>query len=54
MLAAMAPLIEKAPIETLVNAHSDGDRWWGNQEVQVAEIVATEAAAAVMEEPPPR
>jgi cyclase len=53
MLAAMAPLIEKAPIETLVNTHSDGDHWWGNQEVQVAEIVATEAAAAVMEEQAP-
>jgi cyclase len=48
MLAAMAPLIEKAPIETLVNTHSDGDHWWGNQEVPVAEIISTEAAAAVM------
>ena len=49
MLAAMAPLIEKAPIETLVNTHSDGDHWWGNQEVAHAEIIATEAATAVME-----
>ncbi|HEX8854682.1 MAG TPA: MBL fold metallo-hydrolase [Thermoleophilaceae bacterium] len=49
MLAAMAPLIEKAPIETLVNTHSDGDHWWGNQEVQGAEIIATESATAVME-----
>jgi glyoxylase-like metal-dependent hydrolase (beta-lactamase superfamily II) len=48
MLAAMAPLIEKAPIETLVNTHSDGDHWWGNQEVAAAEIIATDAAAAVM------
>jgi cyclase len=48
MLAAMAPLIAEAPIETLVNTHSDGDHWWGNQEVAGAEIVATEAAAEVM------
>ena len=49
MLAAMAPLIEKAPIETLVNTHSDGDHWWGNQEAPAAEIIATESARAVME-----
>jgi cyclase len=54
MLAAMAPLIAEAPIETLVNTHSDGDHWWGNQEVTGAEIVATEAAAKVMAEQSPR
>lgn len=48
MLTAMAPLIEKAPIQTVVNTHSDGDHWWGNQEVGAVEIVATDAAAAVM------
>jgi cyclase len=48
MLAAMAPLTAGAPIETLVNTHSDGDHWWGNQEVAGAEIVATEAAVAAM------
>jgi glyoxylase-like metal-dependent hydrolase (beta-lactamase superfamily II) len=53
MLAAMAPMIAEAPIETLVNTHSDGDHWWGNQEVAGAEIVATEAAAAVMREQSP-
>jgi glyoxylase-like metal-dependent hydrolase (beta-lactamase superfamily II) len=31
MLAAMAPLIRAAPIETLVNTHSDGDHWWGTR-----------------------
>ena len=49
MLNAMAPLIETAPIETLINTHSDGDHWWGNQEVRGAEIIATESARAVME-----
>jgi cyclase len=32
MLNAMAALIEGAPIKRLVNTHSDGDHWWGNQE----------------------
>jgi cyclase len=53
MLNAMAPLIEGAPIRTLVNTHSDGDHWWGNQEVAGAEIIATDAAAAVMAEQSP-
>jgi cyclase len=53
MLAAMAPLVRAAPIETLVNTHSDGDHWWENQEVRGAEIIATEAAAAVMEDESP-
>jgi glyoxylase-like metal-dependent hydrolase (beta-lactamase superfamily II) len=50
MLDAMSPLIEGAPIKTLVNTHSDGDHWWGNQEVAVGDIVSTEAAAEVMGE----
>jgi cyclase len=53
MLSAMAPLTERAPIRTLVNTHSDGDHWWGNQEVSGAEIIATDAALAVMEEESP-
>ena len=27
----MQPLVAQAPIATLVNTHSDGDHWWGNQ-----------------------
>lgn len=53
MLAAMAPLTRDAPIETLVNTHSDGDHWWGNQEVNAAEIITTDAAAAAMEDESP-
>jgi glyoxylase-like metal-dependent hydrolase (beta-lactamase superfamily II) len=53
MLTAMAPLVERAPTGTLVNTHSDGDHWWGNQEVPGAEIIATEAAAAVMKDESP-
>jgi cyclase len=48
MLDAMRPLVERAPIATVVNTHSDGDHWWGNQLVAGAEIVATQAAADVM------
>jgi cyclase len=48
MLAAMRELIAEAPIETVVKSHSDGDHWWGNQEVAGAEIVATATAAEVM------
>jgi cyclase len=48
MLGAMRPLVERGPIATVVNTHSDGDHWWGNQLVARAEIVATEAAARVM------
>jgi cyclase len=53
MLAAMAELIAEAPIETVVNTHSDGDHWWGNQEVTGGEIVATESAAELMAEQSP-
>ena len=53
MLAAMAPLVKTAPIETLVNTHSDGDHWWGNQEVRGSEIITTESARAVMEDQSP-
>jgi glyoxylase-like metal-dependent hydrolase (beta-lactamase superfamily II) len=48
MLGAMAPLVERAPITTVVNTHSDSDHWWGNQLVAGAEIVATQAAVQVM------
>jgi cyclase len=48
MLGAMRPLVERAPITTVVNSHSDGDHWWGNQLVADAEIVATQAAGDIM------
>jgi cyclase len=53
MLTAMAPLTADAPIARLVNSHSDGDHWWGNQELAGAEIVTSAAAAAVMAEQSP-
>ncbi|MBB1024181.1 MULTISPECIES: MBL fold metallo-hydrolase [unclassified Dietzia] len=52
MLAAYAPLLRGQPIRTLVNTHSDGDHWFGNQLVAGpdVEIVATQAAAELMTE----
>ena len=50
MLQGYAPLTADHPIRTLVNTHSDGDHWFGNQLVAGpgVEIVASEAAAALM------
>lgn len=52
MLSAYAPLLRGQPIRTLVNTHSDGDHWFGNQLVAGpdVEIVATRAAAELMTE----
>lgn len=48
MLGEIARVLPDVRIRTLVNTHSDGDHWWGNQLLPDAEIVASEAAAAVM------
>lgn len=48
MLDAMRPLTDQAPITTVINTHSDGDHWWGNQLLAGADIVATQAAATIM------
>ena len=52
MLAAFAPHTGAAPIATVVNTHANGDHCYGNQLVADAEIVASTAAAAEMEEVP--
>ena len=48
MLAAMRPRLESAPIAQVVNTHSDGDHWFGNQLTGAATIIATQAAARGM------
>ncbi|MFC4908891.1 MBL fold metallo-hydrolase [Actinomadura gamaensis] len=48
MLDEIAAVRPDVRIRTLVNTHSDGDHWWGNQLLPDAEIVASEATAAVM------
>ena len=54
MLAAMQPVVERAPIAKVVNTHSEGDHWWGNELVAQAEAVSTQAAAQVMAGQSPR
>lgn len=50
MLDGYRPLTADHPIRTVVNTHSDGDHWFGNQLVagEGVEILASEAAAARM------
>lgn len=48
MLAAFRPVLEAAPIAQVVNTHSDGDHWFGNQLTGAKKIVATAAAARAM------
>lgn len=50
MLDALAPLTAGTPITHVVNTHSDGDHWWGNELVPGAEILTSEASARVMAE----
>lgn len=49
MLEAIAPLTAVAPITHLVNTHSDGDHWWGNQLLPAAARITSRASAAVMD-----
>jgi cyclase len=53
MLEAMAPLTADRPIHTLVNTHANGDHCFGNQLVTGAEVIASRASAAEMEDLPP-
>ena len=55
MLAAMEPHTSSAPIELVVNTHSDGDHWWGNAEAPAsAQILTSQASLDTMrEEAPP-
>ena len=48
MLDAFRPRLEAAPIAQLVNTHSDGDHWYGNQLAGAQEIIATKSAARAM------
>ena len=53
MLATMAPVTASAPIGTLLNTHANGDHCYGNQLVEGAEIIASDATAHEMSEVPP-
>ncbi len=53
MLDAMSGVTGTRPIQTLVNTHANGDHCYGNQLVEGATVVASEASAAEMEQMPP-
>lgn len=44
MLEAMSPLTAGRPVKYLVNTHSDGDHFWGNELVTGAEIITSKAS----------
>lgn len=50
-----ATLVDNAPITEVVNTHSDGDHWWGNDTVPADARITTSAASlrAMKEETPP-
>ncbi|HCB40296.1 MAG TPA: hypothetical protein DEP79_11405 [Gammaproteobacteria bacterium] len=48
MLEGMQPVIEKSPIDTVINTHSDGDHCWGNQLFKDRNIIATQSCHAQM------
>jgi cyclase len=48
MLDAMSELTASNPITHVVNTHSDGDHWWGNQLVVNARRITSRASAQVM------
>ena len=52
MLDSMDAITATRPIETLVNTHANGDHCYGNQLVEGAEIVATEACLEEFSEVP--
>ncbi len=53
MLDAMSAVTSTSPIGTLVNTHANGDHCFGNQLVTDAEVIASAASAAEMEDLPP-
>lgn len=50
MLGAMRHFTVYAPIRVLVNTHSDGDHWFGNELVGAREIVTSERSLAAQRE----
>lgn len=54
MLTAAQPIVERSPIEVVINTHADGDHCWGNQLFADRTIVATQACAHQMHHMQPR
>lgn len=54
MLQSLGRILPSVPpITTLVNTHSNGDHWFGNQLVRADEIISSKAAAEEMPQMPP-
>lgn len=53
MLETMSSITAQRPVQTLVNTHANGDHCFGNELVTGAEVIASAASAAEMEELPP-
>jgi glyoxylase-like metal-dependent hydrolase (beta-lactamase superfamily II) len=54
MRGAMSVVTDAYPVRTVVNTHSDGDHFWGNQYYKHEEIIASAAALAAMKHVTPR
>lgn len=54
MLHAASDLLERSPIEHVVNTHADGDHCWGNQLFADKPIIATHACIHQMHDHHPR
>ena len=54
MLGAMQHHTVDAPVAVLVNTHSDGDHWFGNELVGAREIVTSERSLAIQRDEDPR
>jgi glyoxylase-like metal-dependent hydrolase (beta-lactamase superfamily II) len=52
MLDGMKAVTAVRPITTVLNTHSNGDHWFGNQLVRDADIIASSAAAAEIPQAP--
>jgi cyclase len=48
MLSGLRDELDRAPIAQVVNTHSDGDHWFGNQLTGAGKIIATDAASRAM------
>lgn len=54
MLDAMQPFLQGRPLKTVVNTHSDGDHFWGNELVSDLEIITSIASFEEMKTQKPR
>ncbi|MBC7171451.1 MAG: MBL fold metallo-hydrolase, partial [Polyangiaceae bacterium] len=53
VMAHAASILERSPVELVVNTHADGDHCWGNQLFADKPIIATHACVAQMHHQPP-